>query len=127
MDTEQISVLLLDDDYHTRELFKLVFSHHSLPLQTVTTTEEALQYLQTHTPNIVVVDLVMPEINGYEALDAIRKLPTSAEMRFVATTAYHTAETPEEVREHGFHGYLPKPFSVEDLVSVLRRVTQDSN
>jgi len=125
MDSEQLSVLLLDDDFHTRELFKLVFLHHSLPLQTVTTTQEALEYLRTHTPNIVVVDLVMPETNGYEALDAMRKLPTSAQMRFVATTAYHTQETSTEVRDHGFHGYLPKPFSVEDLVTELRRVTRE--
>ncbi|MCC6617317.1 MAG: response regulator [Anaerolineae bacterium] len=127
MDTEQLSVLLLDDDFHTRELFKLVFLHHSLPLETVTTIDEALDYLQTHTPSVVVVDLVMPETNGYEAFDAMRRLPSSVQMRFVATTAYHTAETPMEVRAYGFHGYLPKPFSVEDLVSELRRVTRDTN
>ncbi|MCL4250318.1 MAG: response regulator [Anaerolineae bacterium] len=127
MDTEQLSVLLLDDDFHTRALFKLVFEHHSLPLETVTTTEEALAYLRTHTPDVVVVDLVMPETSGYKALDAIRNLPSSTKMRFVATTAYHTQETPIEVRDHGFHGYLPKPFSVDDLVTVLRQVTIQTN
>lgn len=124
MSQAPLSVLLLDDDYHTRELFKLVFAHHDLELNTMTTTDAALEYLQTKTPNVVVIDLVMPDMDGYAALEQMRSLPRGSQMRFVATTAYHTSDTAQQVYERGFHGYLPKPFSVEELISKLRSVAQ---
>lgn len=125
MGEDPFSVLLLDDDPHTRELFRLVFSHHALELVTVATTNDALECLRTYTPQVVVVDLVMPDIDGYAALDAIRKLPTSSQMRFVATTAYYSSDTTETVFAYGFDGYLPKPLDVGELVSKLRSVMQN--
>jgi CheY-like chemotaxis protein len=125
MSQTPFSVLLLDDDPHTRELFRLVFTHHDLELVTVATADAALECLRTYTPQVVVVDLVMPDIDGFEALDEIRKLPTSSQMRFVATTAYYSSDTTDMVYAHGFHGYLPKPLAVEELVSRLRSVVQN--
>jgi CheY-like chemotaxis protein len=69
MSQTPFSVLLLDDDPHTRELFRLVFTHHDLELVTVATADAALECLRTYTPQVVVVDLVMPDIDGFEALD----------------------------------------------------------
>ena len=116
------SALLLDDDPHTRELFRLVFTHHELELVTVATAHAALECLRNYTPQVVVVDLVLPDTDGFATLAEIRKLPTSSQMRFVATTAYYTSDTSETVFAGGFDGYLPKPLNVEELVSKLRSV-----
>jgi two-component system OmpR family response regulator len=125
MSKAPFSALLLDDDPHTRELFRLVFTHHELELVTVGTADAALECLRNYTPQVVVVDLVLPDIDGFAALAQIRKLPTSSQMRFVATTAYYTSDTTKTVFAHGFDGYLPKPFDVEELVSQLRSVIQN--
>lgn len=124
MSKTPFSVLLLDDDFHTRELFELVFAHHELELISVTTTGAALAHLRKHTPDVVVIDLVMPEIDGFTALAEMRKVAANPATPFVATTAYYSSDTAEKVYAHGFHGYLPKPFSVEELVPKLRSFAQ---
>ena len=125
MSQAPFSALLLDDDPHTRELFRLVFTHHGLDLVTVGTADAALECLENFTPQVVIVDLVLPGTDGFAALAEIRKLPISPQMRFVATTAYYTSDTTDAVFAHGFDGYLPKPIDVEELVSTLRSVIQE--
>lgn len=118
-EARQISVLLVDDDPFTCDICRLIFDHHELPLAIKTNALEALEYLREHAADIIILDLVLPDIDGYESLDAIRRLPRGGRYKVIATTAYYTPDTYQEVLNRGFDGYLPKPFSANRLIPFL--------
>ncbi len=116
------SILLVDDDADTRNIFKMVMEHHRLPLKITANAEEALDYLKTNLPEIIILDIFLPGMDGYQTLNRIRRDALAPHARFVATTAYHTADTQHEVLARGFNGYLPKPLNSSMLVSYLQQL-----
>lgn len=122
MPEQSPSVLLVDDDPYTCDLFRLILEHHGLPFNIFQTPTDALEYLKTQRPDIIVVDLFLPGIDGYRTHDAIRRLPDMADCKIVATTSYYTADTHQEVLRRGFDGYIPKPFTASELVSYLEQL-----
>jgi CheY-like chemotaxis protein len=122
MNGQPLSVLLVDDDFDAQSVFELVMQHHKVPFNIVGDAESALDFLKTHTPDIVVMDIFLPGMDGYQALDRIRRSALASRSRIIATTAYYTNDTQQEVIRRGFDGYVPKPFD-EGLVSYLQRIT----
>ena len=119
MSADSFSVLLVDDDPHVREIFELVMTHHRMPFTVQSDGEAALNYLRTNSPDIVIMDIFLPGIDGFQALKSIRKEAQSPECRVIATTAYYTNDTQQEVLQRGFDGYIPKPFGPETLMNYL--------
>lgn len=119
MTTKTLSVLLVDDDPYVCDLFEMILQHHDLPITTFNRAAKALEYLQTNAVDVVILDLFLPEMDGYRALDAIRRLPPGQGCKIIATTSYYTQDTEQEVFNRGFDGYLPKPFTLTTLVNYL--------
>lgn len=119
-DITQMSVLLVDDDPFTCDICRIVFQHHALPLEIRVNAAEALDYLKYSVPDVIILDLVLPDLDGYQSLAIIRQLPKGGDCKVVATTAYYTSTTHHEVMRHGFDGYLPKPLSVDGLIPYLK-------
>lgn len=117
-----LSVLLVDDDPDVRSVFELVMSHHQIPFNVIGDAETALSFLETHDPTIVVMDIFLPGMDGYQALQSLRRNARNPGCKVVATTAYYTADTEQDVQARGFDGYIPKPFDPEKLVSYLESV-----
>lgn len=126
MRQDEMSVLLVDDDPHVCAIFELVMKHHKLPLKIMGDAESALSYLMSNTPDVVVMDIFLPGIDGYQALERIRKNALAPGCRIVATTAYHTNDTQQEVVKRGFDGYLEKPFAADTIVPYLQSVVGQS-
>ena len=122
MPDNTMSVLLVDDDPDACHIFELVMQHHRLPYEIAEDAESALEMLKKHMPDIVVLDLFLPGMDGYQALDRIRRMSSAPECKIVATTAYYTQETQNEVITRGFNGYLPKPFDPSTFVNYLHTV-----
>ena len=121
MRQQPLSVLLVDDDLDAQSVFELVMQHYNVPFNIVGDAETALDFLKTNTPDIVVMDIFLPGMDGYQALDRIRRTTTASASRVIATTAYYTNDTQQEVIRRGFDGYVPKPFD-EGLVGYFQRI-----
>jgi CheY-like chemotaxis protein len=119
--SQALSVLLVDDDPHSQAVFELVMQHFELPFSVVENAEKALRFLETNAPDVVLMDIFLPDLDGYQVLDRIRRADLAPASRIIATTAYYTHDTEQEVMQRGFDGYVPKPFD-KDLVSYLQRV-----
>jgi CheY-like chemotaxis protein len=117
-----LSVLLVDDDQYAGDIFRLIMEHHSVPFVVVENADAALEYLKTRSPDVIMLDLFLPGMDGYRALDAIRNLPHIQDCKIVATTSYYTAATQHEVMQRGFDGYIPKPFVPNELVAYLEKL-----
>jgi CheY-like chemotaxis protein len=125
MSAEPFSVLLVDDDETTTHLFEMVLEHHQLPLTVMPDAEAALNYLRSNTPDVIVLDIFLPGMDGYQTLATIRKQGLAEGALCIATTSYYTTDTKQEVLVRGFNGYLPKPLDTDRLVPYLRQIVSE--
>jgi HAMP domain-containing protein/CheY-like chemotaxis protein/signal transduction histidine kinase len=114
-------VLIVDDD--VRNIFALgsVLERHGMGIVTAQTGREALATLQT-TPDIamVLMDIMMPEMDGYQTMQLIRKQPPLRRLPIVALTAKAMKGDREKCLDAGASDYLAKPVNTDQLLSTLR-------
>lgn len=122
MQTTPIKVMLVDDDPNACDVFRLVMNHYDYPILIAGDAETALDYLQTYQPDVIVLDIFLPGLDGYQTLKQIRRESLAPTSRVVATTAYYTSDTEQEALRQGFDGYLAKPFDPNALVGFLHDV-----
>jgi CheY-like chemotaxis protein/GAF domain-containing protein len=115
------AVLVVDDD--VRNIFALssALERRGMTVLTATTGREALEKLES-TPGVAIVlmDVMMPEMDGYQTMQAIRKNPTFRRLPIVALTARAMKGDREKCLQAGASDYLAKPVNTEQLLSVLR-------
>ena len=84
---------------------------------------EAVDLYKRYTPNIIIMDINMPNMNGYEATTEIRKI--SETVPIIAVTAYAYASDEARIMESGFNGYLSKPIDAhklrDEIVSTINK------
>ena len=83
---------------------------------------EAVEMFREHNPQIVLMDINMPVMDGYEATREIRKY--SAKIPIIAVTAFAYASDEQKVMESGFDGYMPKPINARLLKAQLMDIMQ---
>ena len=108
---------MCDDEEGIRESFKLVLSD-SYHLKFVNNGLQAIDLLKTFTPDVILLDIKMPKINGIEVLKQIKKL--KRKLPVIIVTGYQSVETAQEALKNGASDYIPKPFESKQ---VLRAVT----
>ncbi len=115
------TVLLVDDD--ARNIFALssVLERRGMRVLTATTGGEAIRLIDS-TPDlaIVLMDIMMPEMDGYQTIEAIRAKPALRRLPIVALTAKAMKGDREKCLEAGASDYLAKPVNTEQLLSALR-------
>lgn len=79
----------------------------------------ALEKVQTALPDLILMDIQMPVMNGYESTEAIRKLPDANEIPIIALTAGTVVGEKEKCIEHGMNDYIPKPIDKELLGKII--------
>ncbi|PWT91317.1 MAG: hybrid sensor histidine kinase/response regulator, partial [Proteobacteria bacterium] len=115
------TVLVVDDD--ARNIFALssVLERHGMQVLTATTGSEAVALVES-TPDlaIVLMDIMMPEMDGYQTMQMIRRSPSFRRLPIVALTAKAMKGDREKCLEAGASDYLAKPVNTEQLLAVLR-------
>jgi CheY-like chemotaxis protein len=115
------TVLLVDDD--ARNIFALssVLERRGMKVLTATTGNEAISLLDSKSEvAIVLMDIMMPEMDGYQTMQVIRGNPDFRRLPIVALTAKAMKGDREKCLEAGASDYLAKPVNTEQLLSVLR-------
>lgn len=116
-------ILLIDDDEKLGELLKAYFQRFDLQLDAATTPSEGLARLQRDKPDLVILDVMLPEQDGFEVCRAIRR--TSA-VPVVMLTARGDVTDRIVGLEIGADDYLPKPFEPRELVARIQNVLRRS-
>ncbi|KAF0095198.1 MAG: multi-sensor hybrid histidine kinase [Puniceicoccaceae bacterium 5H] len=121
---ETLRVLVADDNQVNQKVLTLMLSRQGHQPTTVSNGQEVLDALQRAAFDVVLLDVRMPVMDGYEAARAIRQLedPQLAGVPIVAVTAGAMSDDREKALEAGMDDYLPKPISEESLKRVLGRV-----
>jgi two-component system phosphate regulon response regulator PhoB len=122
-------VLIVDDDPDIVRLVSYNLSHAGYEVQTATTGRKALELIQQHPPDLIVLDLMLPDVDGMEVCRSLRQQAPSRRIPIVMLTARGEEIDRVVGFELGADDYVAKPFSPRELVlrikSILRRVGKD--
>src|SRR5215208_155896 len=111
MGTEQM-VLAIDDEPGILRVIKLELSAQGFRVLTAANGEEGLRMAEEHRPDLVLLDIVMPEMNG---LEVMRELRERSNVPIIMLTAKRSETDKVLGLEMGADDYLPKPFSLDEL------------
>jgi len=119
---EKFRVLLVDDEEDFVSTLSERLEMRDLDSQMAFDGEQALEVMQDGVPDVMVLDLKMPGIDGMEVLRRMKKLYPKVQV--VILTGHGSDKDEEQARRLGAFEYLQKPVNLEDLVEVLKRAYQ---
>jgi two-component system sensor histidine kinase/response regulator len=124
---KHLRVLLAEDNAVNRELTVRTLSKRGHTVLIATNGREALHVLETQTVDLVLMDVQMPEMDGFEATAAIREKErtTGAHLKIIAMTAHALKGDRERCLAAGMDGYLSKPVQAEELLTVAEGMSAD--
>ncbi len=118
-----VSILILEDDQDTIELFASSLSKLGATVRTAMTAEDALAVLATWRPTIILCDLHLPGVDGYGFLERVRAISELDGIPIVAISASHPELEREKSLDAGFAAHLTKPTKLKDVVGAVTRLT----
>ena len=113
------SVLVVDDEPQVAWVLRFTLEHEGYRTFTASNGVEALEELEKHHPKLMVLDLMMPEMDGWAVLKEMIKLPVGERPRVVIVSALTGPDDKEKATALGADAFVPKPFDVEELIGVL--------
>ena len=114
-------ILVVEDNEKNMKLFRDVLLATGYRTLEATTGEDAVAQATTHCPDLVLMDIQLPDIGGVEALGRLRADERTASLAVVALTAQAMEGDRERFLAAGFDGYLAKPVNVADLIATVKR------
>ena len=112
--------ILIAEDMDDNYLLYKIYLEKKYNLIRAENGEEAISKFLEYSPAVILMDIGMPVVDGYQATEAIRQL--SSKVPIVAVTAFAYDEDKRKVMSRGFNGYLSKPLNKEALFDMLRQM-----
>ena len=112
VEKDKLTILIAEDNDSNYRLFETIL-RRDYRLIHARDGEQAVELCRTEHPHLILMDINMPVMNGYEAAAEIRKF--AAEIPIVAVTAYAYASDEQKIMQNGFTGYMPKPINAPQL------------
>ncbi|SHE97630.1 two-component system, response regulator, stage 0 sporulation protein F [Seinonella peptonophila] len=106
-------ILVVDDQYGIRLLLKEVFSKENLNISQASNGNQALEVIQQEKPDLILLDMKMPGMDGIELLRRLRQMGLSAKV--IMMTAYGELDMVTEASKLGALAHFTKPFDIEEL------------
>lgn len=112
-------VLIIDDNVDAASLLAMVVGAYGHQVAVANSGRDGLQLAASFGPDIVFLDIGMPEMSGYEVAVALRQLPLMQHVFIAAVTGWNDARTRAQVMSAGFDLHLTKPAPVDMILDVL--------
>ena len=120
-------ILVVEDNEKNMKLFRDVLIATGYRTLEATTGGEAVDMASEHTPDLVLMDIQLPDIDGIEALSRLRADDRTASMPVLALTAQAMEGDRERFLAAGFDGYLSKPVDIAEFVATVKRYCEDGS
>ena len=117
-------IILVDDDPGIVELFKDVLESRGYQVQTFQRGWEALQAVSRERPDLIILDIMLPRVNGYEVCQEIRAEPALQGTRILMLTAKGRETEVSKGMAMGADAYMTKPFSTKELVAKVKSLLE---
>ena len=123
MDEEPINILVVDDSPETTEMLGKLLELEGAFVDSARSGKEALEIARRKNFDLVISDISMPEMDGYEFLKKLRAIPQMTGIPAVALTGYGRTNDVERALDEGFAEHLTKPLDLDELLLIVRRLT----
>lgn len=116
------TVLLVEDNEDNRIVYATMLEHFGFEVVEVETGEEALEKARNGRPDIILMDISIPGMDGWTATERLREDPDTREIPVIAVTAHALPEHRERAEALGCEGFLTKPCPPRRLLEEVRRI-----
>lgn len=121
--SQKLHLLIVDDDDINIFALKAVLLSRSYIVSSVTSGQEAIDLLlKPHTIDVVLMDIMMPEMDGYQAIDKLRNEHGMVTLKIIALTAKAMKGDREKCLEVGADAYCSKPVDIDELESIIKKL-----
>jgi two-component system cell cycle response regulator DivK len=124
MVSKDITILVAEDSNDIRDMLVRLLQRSGYHVCAATNGQEALAHLHQQAPDLVLLDLSMPELDGWQTAMAIRALPGGKQVPVVAVTAHAMTGDREAILAHGFDAYVSKPLDIRAFLDVITKILQ---
>ncbi|MBE0598640.1 MAG: response regulator [Desulfuromonadales bacterium] len=115
-------ILIVEDNLMNRALFRVVLLSYGFEIVEAENGAEGVKAAREQRPDLILMDLQMPVMNGYEAAKILRDEPTTSKIPLVVVTAFAMNGDREKVLASGFDRYISKPFIGAELSKIIREL-----
>lgn len=114
-------ILVVEDNADMREFLQRILERRGYGYLEATDGVEGMELVWRERPDLILMDLALPTLDGYEATRLLRSNPDSATIPIVAVTAHARTVDQEHALEAGCDAYLSKPYSIHQLFELIER------
>ncbi len=116
---------VVDDDKMALALLTKILEHNGYTVTGTTTSVEAMRMIEEIKPDVIVSDLMMPEVDGFELCRSVRAHPEFKETVFIIVTSKAYQSDESRALDHGANGFIRKPINPQTFVDRLQRIVDD--
>lgn len=113
-------ILVVEDQDDNRRILRDLLASAGYEMVEAVTGKEGVSMAQMHRPDLIIMDIQMPEMDGYEATRQIKANSALREIPIIAVTSYALSGDDEKAYEAGCVGYITKPFSPRQLLAKIK-------
>ncbi|NDJ52036.1 MAG: response regulator [Chloroflexi bacterium] len=115
-------ILIVEDESDSMEVVQGILDYHGIRSVGASTAKEALRLMEEMTPSLLIIDLALPDMDGWRLLETLRDRYDLSSIKCVAMTAYHNSALPTQAINAGFDAYFAKPVDAAVFVDELQRL-----
>ncbi len=112
-------VLIIEDNPANLELMVYLLNHYGYTTLTAMDGKEGLALIEKETPDLIICDIQLPKLNGYQIAEKLNDNPKLADIPIMAVTAYSMVGDRDKILSSGFDDYLSKPIDPENFVKQI--------
>ena len=117
-------VLLVDDSSDTLELLCALFEQYDCRVLAANSAPEALRLIEAETPRLIISDIGLPNVDGYEFIERVRRLPGMDKVPAIAISGYAMEEDRLRALEAGYAAHIAKPIEPDRLFQIIQRLVK---
>ncbi|HYQ87907.1 MAG TPA: response regulator [Bacteroidota bacterium] len=117
-------ILLVDDEAGFAELLRDLLEMDSYEVMVAHDGQDGLEKLEAFVPDVIISDIVMPRLSGFELFKRVKASPSTATIPFLFITGFQDDRVLAEARKVGVFGILRKPVDIEQIENRLRELTR---
>tara|TARA_R110000737_G_scaffold113471_2_gene146607 strand:- start:7969 stop:8364 length:396 start_codon:yes stop_codon:yes gene_type:complete len=118
------NVLIVDDSSINIRVVSKIIQPLGCQVFAAKSSLQALNLLISHKPSLIILDIQMPDMNGFECCERIKSIASRADIPIIFLSGSHDEADQIQAKKLGACAYLTKPFCADELINVVKRVTQ---
>lgn len=120
------TILVVEDNDRNRRLLKILLKSRGYEVIEASTGKEAMDYLDSHNPDLILMDIQLPYVDGLDLTKQIKSNHKTKDIPIIAVTAYAMKGDKERILESGCDAYVSKPINTQELPNLIEDILKTS-